>query len=53
MLNRLVKLKETDCLKLSASKLEQWKLPSEKTDEKRMHVLGAGELSERVRESCS
>lgn len=39
MLNRVVKLKEMDRLRLSASKLEQWKLPGEKTDEKRMHVL--------------
>jgi len=39
MLNRLVKLKETDRFRLSASKLEQWKLPSEKTDEKRVHGL--------------
>lgn len=53
MLNRLVKLKETDHLRLSVSKLEEWKLPCEKTDEKRMHVLRAGELSERVREHQS
>lgn len=53
MLNRPVKLKETDHLRLSVSKLEEWKLPFEKTDEKRMHVLRAGEPSEQVREHWS
>lgn len=37
MLNRLGKRKETDGLRLS-SKLEQWKLPSEGTDEETRSV---------------